>query len=267
MATDEAGTENGQVPEARHELRRRVRKRLVVWLLGWVCVSAVAVAGSAIWWPDPLIGVVTVAIVGIGVVTGLVVENLPEDERHVARALIASAFRWYFMSVGLLALPPVVYGLVRNVSEAENSLLRRAGLTVVALGLVAALWLMHSDWLRGYLAGKSWFFSLWVYVGTVATSAAALFAGATWELYRADLVELSPAPASSGSLVDFYMYYLVDAIPGNITETLRWKPPFEYVQHRMGALVLVFALTVAYPVVTFVADQWRRKRPVGPVPT
>jgi uncharacterized protein YjeT (DUF2065 family) len=267
MATDEAGDENGQVPEVLPELRRRVRKRLGVWLLGWVCVSAVAVVLSAIWWPGPLVGVVTVAIAGIGVVTELVVENLPAEERTVARALIKSAFRLYFLSLGLFALPPVAYGLVRNVSAAENSLLRRAGLTVVALGLVAALWLMHRDWLRRYLARKSWFFSLWVYVGTVVTSAAALFAGVTWELYQANLVELSPAPASSGSLVDFYMYYLADAIPGSITETLRWEPPFEYVQHRMGALVLVFALTVAYPVVTFVADQRRRKRPVGPVPT
>jgi hypothetical protein len=80
------------------------------------------------------------------------------------------------------------------------------------------------------------------------------------ELYRADVVELSPAPSNAASLVEFYLYYLADAIPGHVTETLRWERPFDYTQTGVGVLVLLFTVAVAAPVVAFVVDQWRRRK-------
>jgi hypothetical protein len=158
-----------------------------------------------------------------------------------------------------VAVPCVIYGVVRGISEAQLWPVRLVGLAVVLAALVLAVWVISTESRRQRLARSGGLALTLSYATTVAVVSAALFAGITLELVRHGAVEVSPTPDQAGPLVDFYMWHLINVLPGSILDTLRLGPPVTYEQSRVGCLVLIYTLVVATPVVALAREVWRTR--------
>jgi hypothetical protein len=65
-------------------------------------------------------------------------------------------------------------------------------------------------------------------------------------------------PVEHGSLSDFLLWHLLDAIPGlKVPETIKWEAPLDYSRASAGWLVLLFKVMVIIPVVSGVGHYLR----------
>lgn len=65
-------------------------------------------------------------------------------------------------------------------------------------------------------------------------------------------------PVEHGSLADFLLWHLLDAVPGlKAPETLRWEAPLTYERAGAGWLLLAFKVMVIVPVVSGIGHYLR----------
>jgi hypothetical protein len=79
-------------------------------------------------------------------------------------------------------------------------------------------------------------------------------------------------PVEHGSLADFLLWHLLDAVPGlKVPETIGWKAPLTYERSGAGWLLLLFKVMVIVPVVSGIGRYLKDDRPPmvaeGPGPT
>lgn len=68
-------------------------------------------------------------------------------------------------------------------------------------------------------------------------------------------------PVEHGSLADFLLWHLLDAIPGiKVPETIKWEAPLAYERSGAGWLLLLFKLMVIVPVVSGVGHYLKEER-------
>ena len=61
-------------------------------------------------------------------------------------------------------------------------------------------------------------------------------------------------PVEHGSLADFLLWHVLDAIPGlKVPETIKWEAPLDYTRPAAGWLLLLFKVMVIVPVVSGIA--------------
>ncbi len=61
-------------------------------------------------------------------------------------------------------------------------------------------------------------------------------------------------PVDHGSLADFLLWHVLDAIPGlKVPETIKWEAPLTYERAGAGWLLLLFKVMVIVPVVSGIA--------------
>jgi hypothetical protein len=69
------------------------------------------------------------------------------------------------------------------------------------------------------------------------------------------------SPVEHGSLADFLLWHLLDAVPGlKVTETIGWKAPLTYDRAGAGWLLLLFKVMVIVPVVSGIGRYLREDR-------
>src|SRR4029450_10298918 len=62
-------------------------------------------------------------------------------------------------------------------------------------------------------------------------------------------------PVDHGSLADFLLWHVLDAIPGlKVPETIKWEAPLTYERVGAGWLLLLFKVMVIVPGVSGIAD-------------
>jgi len=72
----------------------------------------------------------------------------------------------------------------------------------------------------------------------------------------------SHTEVSHGALADFFLWHLLDAIPGlKVNETLRWKAPFTYERAGAGWLLLLFKVMVIVPAVAGIGRYLKDEDP------
>jgi hypothetical protein len=71
-------------------------------------------------------------------------------------------------------------------------------------------------------------------------------------------------PVDHGSLADFLLWHVLDAIPGlKVPDTLRWAAPLTYERSGAGWLLLLFKIMVIVPVVSGIGHYLREERAAG----
>jgi hypothetical protein len=188
--------------------------------------------------------------------------------------------------MGLLLLGPgaLAYGFSRTVVETFPRWLQVATLLVWFLLLVAVSLLLYSralrhrtgEWLRTDAPKWLRVFSpperleVWgaiaLYINFVVI-AMGCFAGIAFLLHGLTPPLFLPAarPVEHGSLADFLLWQLLDAIPGlNVTETLRWPAPLTYERGGAGWLVLLFKIMVIVPVVSGIGHYLKDEPSAAP---
>jgi hypothetical protein len=69
-------------------------------------------------------------------------------------------------------------------------------------------------------------------------------------------------PVEHGSLADFLLWQLLDAIPGlKVPETINWEAPLAYTHAGAGWLVLLFKVMVIIPVVSGIGHYLKDEEP------
>lgn len=72
----------------------------------------------------------------------------------------------------------------------------------------------------------------------------------------------SHAEVSHGALADFFLWHLLDAIPGlKVPETIRWKAPLTYEHSGAGWLLLLFKVMVIVPAVAGIGRYLKDEEP------
>ena len=72
----------------------------------------------------------------------------------------------------------------------------------------------------------------------------------------------SHTEVSHGALADFFLWHLLDAIPGlKVNETLRWAAPFTYERAGAGWLLLLFKVMVIVPAVAGIGRYLKDEDP------
>jgi hypothetical protein len=72
----------------------------------------------------------------------------------------------------------------------------------------------------------------------------------------------SNAEVSHGSLADFFLWHLLDAIPGlKVPETIHWKAPLTYERPSAGWLLLLFKVMVIVPAVAGIGRYLKDEEP------
>lgn len=138
-------------------------------------------------------------------------------------------------------------------------------IALVAFGMVLAVPLVG-------LSTQSWrkkFFKAVHPLGWVAPLAGSLLIVMVSVLFFADMTFLSVDPqelkTTSGkdltyaALQDFYLWYFLDAVPSlKVNETLKWdRPPVSYEGGGVGALLLLFKITVILPIIGTFSGYWK----------
>jgi hypothetical protein len=263
---DGVSSQEGASGDADPTARLSARGRAITGLslVAWLALSVLA---TWWWWPaHQALVVFLVVLFGAGLYAaatrwlssadGALVSSRFDAGSQWLIAACTKVMIWCF----LIGIPLWGYTLAQAVTTIPNDFLRRAGLVLLFVLLIALLRETRPSRADGIVGRQSLFVRTWVLGGTVALLSVSVFAGVTWELYQADLVTLDPAPENAAQLVDFYMYYLVKAVPGSIPDTLKWPAPFSYDQHRVGLLLLLFMLSVAYPVVKYLTRELAARR-------
>jgi hypothetical protein len=237
---------------------------LVVWL-------ALSVLATWLWWSAHQALVVFLVICLAAALYAAALRWLSSTDSELVSSRFDAGSQWLIAACTkvmvwcfLIGIPLWGYTLAQAVTTIPNDFLRRAGLVLLFGLLIALLRQTRHSRADGLVGRQSLFVRTWVLGGTVALLSVSVFAGVTWELYQADLVTLDPAPENAAQLADFYAYYLVKAVPGNIPDTLKWPAPFSYDQHRVGLLLLLFMLSVAYPVVKYLTRELAARRRESP---
>ena len=72
----------------------------------------------------------------------------------------------------------------------------------------------------------------------------------------------SHTEVNHGALADFFLWHLLDAIPGlKVNETLRWAAPFTYERAGAGWLLLLFKVMVIVPAVAGIGRYLKDEDP------
>lgn len=67
---------------------------------------------------------------------------------------------------------------------------------------------------------------------------------------------------SHGSFADFFLWHLLDAIPGlKVNETIRWTAPLTYERAGAGWLLLLFKVMVIVPAVAGIGRYLKDEDP------
>jgi hypothetical protein len=93
------------------------------------------------------------------------------------------------------------------------------------------------------------------------------FAGMAFLLHGLTAPLFLPAtrPVEHGSLADFLLWQLLDAVPGlKVPETLSWPAPLTYERGAAGWLVLLFKIMVIVPVVSGIGHYLKDEEPRRP---
>ena len=78
----------------------------------------------------------------------------------------------------------------------------------------------------------------------------------------------SHTEVNHGALADFFLWHLLDAIPGlKVNETLRWAAPFTYERASAGWLLLLFKVMVIVPAVAGIGRYLKDEDPPKDRPT
>jgi hypothetical protein len=86
----------------------------------------------------------------------------------------------------------------------------------------------------------------------VGIAAAGAFSVASYALEDAGLIAFDSENVDPAGLMEFYAWHLLNAVPGNVVNTLSWGPPYGYHETRVGVLVLAYSLLVAAPLAKYV---------------
>jgi hypothetical protein len=158
-----------------------------------------------------------------------------------------------------VAIPILIYIGARWVTQLQSRAERLVGLALFVLALAGAVGQISTRRGRQAILRSGFRLSL-MFASTLAIVSTAVFAGITMELVQSGWVELTPTPKAADGLVDFYMWQLVNVLPGGITTTLRWDPGFDYQQSRVGGLILLYTLAVVAPIVALLRELLPSRR-------
>jgi len=168
--------------------------------------------------------------------------------------------------IGLLVLAP--YFLARAVLQWTQTALPTLVHAVVLLAFFLALgywaWMISGErgsqlFRRLYRQGVEWPFLFSV---ALLLFAVLCFASLSSTLNDHGLIRFEPAIAHGEfwRFQDFYAWHFLNSIPGlKLTETLKWRLPYDYKDSLSGALLLCFKLIVIVPVIASFT-LWNRIR-------
>jgi hypothetical protein len=208
--------------------------------------------------------------------------------RPIALVCRPLGYLGWSLLAGLILLGPgmMAYGFSRTVVETFPRWLQVVTLLVWFLLLVAVSLLLYSralrqragEWLRTEAPAWMRLFSpperveVWgaiaLYINFVII-AMGCFAGIAFLLHGLTPPLFLPAarPVEHGSLADFLLWQLLDAIPGlKVPETLRWPSPLTYERGAAGWLVLLFKIMVIVPAVSGIGHYLKDDGSATPAP-
>ncbi|MGH2554360.1 MAG: hypothetical protein ACRDHO_01395 [Actinomycetota bacterium] len=199
----------------------------------------------------------------------------------VTRLLVPGALRLAIRTVRavLLSIPTLV--LAGFLILQLPAWLRVVAFVLVALGLWGALLVLRTEERRQkfFTALRRCFGGLapLFYVLNVIVLAISFFSSLTLFLERSALL---PTTGSSGSSVsnldswEFYLWHLIDAIPGlKAGDTLHWQAPLTYQGAAVGWILLVFKGAIIIPAIASVRAYWKTRHdppplsPLSSIPT
>ena len=131
-------------------------------------------------------------------------------------------------------------------------------------GLLAAYFiLLHVRNTRQKLGITSYTFgTIFTYVGIIIGAATIAFTVISFALYRMQILQYtSNSTITLGRIVDYYLWYLVDAIPGlEFWDTVKVNNPLEGIGFWPGFIVVIFRLSIAIPCIALVIDWWKTRQ-------
>jgi hypothetical protein len=224
------------------------------------------------------------AWIGIAGALVLAMWLLPESVARPARgACYGAGFLAGLLVMGLLLLAPgaLAYSFSKTLVEAFPRWLQMITLLAWLVALAAASLLLYSRALRQlthawiHTQGPRWLrpfspperMSAWgavaLYINFVFI-AMGCFAGFAFLLHGLTPPLFLPGTreVDHGSLADFLLWQLLDAIPGiKAPETILWTAPLTYERAGAGWLVLLFKVMVIVPVVSGVGHYLKDEEP------
>jgi hypothetical protein len=191
-----------------------------------------------------------------------------DDQQNTNGALVTIARGiWVLIKFPVyLSIPTALYTAASWASDSSSATVRFTALALLS-GLLTLLVIgISTKNLRERLLRRNRYSgtigAVLLYCSSVVLLAVGTFGGVTKELSDRRLIQLSPRPVSSEQLADWYLWHLVDAIPlTNLTETLRWSAPFTYEDTWVGALIVLYILTVVLPVINAFRELASDRRP------
>lgn len=198
---------------------------------------------------------------------------LPEPAASVVQVICAGAgYPVLFLMAGLMSLVPggIAYTFSKTIVETFPRWLQVATLLPWFLALFGISLLLHSrairrtirEWIDAH--GPEWlqnaapnervtaWLAVILYLNFVFI-AAGCFAALAFLLHGLTPPLFLPKarPVEHGSLADFLLWHLLDAIPGlKVPETIKWEAPLTYERAGAGWLLLLFKIVVIVPVVS-----------------
>lgn len=111
------------------------------------------------------------------------------------------------------------------------------------------------------LLGRAWTLSAIVAVFFALTSYFALFASVLAEHGMVSFVNGARRRPDIDGLMNILLWNFSDEVPFlKVTQTLRWDPPFDYVDTGFGSVILLYKVSVILPILAVLRIYWRSRR-------
>lgn len=209
---------------------------------------------------------------------------LPEPGATVVKLICAGAgYPVLYLLMGLMALMPgaIAYTFSKTIVETFPRWLQVLTLVPWFLVLTGISLLLYSravrQWVRDWIdrEGPEWlqnaapnervgfWLGVLLYVNFVFI-AAGCFASIAYLLHSLTplFVPKARAVVEHGSLADYLLWQLLDALPGlKVPETIKWEAPLDYTRSGAGWLVLAFKVMVVIPVVQGIGHYLKDEAP------
>jgi len=230
-----------------------------------------ALVGTVRWWngaqlPDLLFEALFVVVLTS---VGLLKAIYPRVDRAIEKG-----FAYYFLGTLLLLvlLAPMSFALwvsrwaLTDLSEAGRAAFSVLATVLWALTLCTVAYRRWRTWILDRLAALGWFLPL-IFLFNYAMVSVILFGAISvvWFCGAENACKLASAPETSVTLdtfLDLYLWHLLDSIPMlEVPETLPWPKPLDYGASPtlLGALLVLFKLTVIVPGIAAFTSYWERR--------
>ena len=102
-------------------------------------------------------------------------------------------------------------------------------------------------------------FTPFLYAFDLLVISVMFFSSITFVLVQNGAAELSGQAVTYDSLMTFYIWHFLEAIPLlKVNDTLQWKAPLTYQSRLVGFVLLLFKISVIIPVIAAFAWHWKR---------